>query len=237
LRIAAASDLQTALPDLADRFTKQTKIEVSLIFGASGHLADQIKQGAPFDVFLAANQKFVHDVATAGCIRSESVHPYARGTLVLAIDIKRGEPIETLADLAKPDVKFVVLANPDTAPYGAAGKQALERAGLWDNVAPKIVRAESVRGALQFVQSGNAEAGFVGSAIARVPEVRSIVVDPKLYDPIVQALGIVSRTDKLTEAEAFTQFVLSETGQGILAGFGFGKAGRAVEPVPAKTQP
>ena len=108
-----------------------TQIEVSPTFGASGQLAEQIKAGAPFDVFLAANQTFVEDLAAGGFVRPESVRAYARGTLVLVVHRDAAEAIRSLADLTKPEVKKIALANPAFAPYGAAGKQALERAGLW----------------------------------------------------------------------------------------------------------
>jgi molybdate transport system substrate-binding protein len=125
-------------------------------------------------------------------------------------------------------VKKIALANPATAPYGKAGKEALERAGLWTRLQSKLVLAESVRQALLYAQKGDTEAALVGRAIARVPGIRSIEVDPALYDPIVQALGIVATTPRPADAEAFVQFVLGEEGQAILKEFGFKPA-----PTPA----
>ena len=110
-----------------------------------------------------------------------------RGSLVLAVYHELGDTVGTLDDLTKPEVKKIALANPATAPYGKAGKQALERAGLWDKLQPKIVMAESVGQALIYAQKGDAEAALVGRAIAAVPEIRAVEVDPKLYDPIIQA--------------------------------------------------
>lgn len=219
LRVAAASDLQRAMPVLTRQYRERTGVATVATFGASGQLAEQIKAGAPFDLFLAANLKFVQDLADDGLVRPGSVAPYARGTLVLAVHRESGTAIEGLADLTRPGVRKVSLANPAFAPYGAAGKQAIERAGLWPDVGPKIVQAESVRQALQYVQSGNAEAGLVGRAIADVPEVRVIDVDPRLYDPIVQGLGIVSRS-RSGDVEAFRDFVLGPEGRRILADFG-----------------
>jgi molybdate transport system substrate-binding protein len=232
LRIAAASDLQTALPILAKRFGERTKVELTLTFGSSGQLAEQIKAGAPFDVFLAANQTFIRDLTAGGYIRPESIHPYARGSLVLAVHRESGRPIESLADLDRAEIKKIALANPETAPYGAAGKQALERSGLWSKLEPKIVQAESVRQALQFVQSGNAEAGLVGRAIANLPEIRVVEVAPRLYDPIVQALGIVTRTQRAEAAEKFVEFVVGEEGQSILRDAGFSGAQPRSEAAP-----
>ena len=170
-------------------------------FLSSGVLAEQIKQGAPYDVFMAANEAFVRDLAGGGFIRPDSVQAYARGSLVLAVHGDLGDRIRSLADLASPDVKKIALANPEAAPYGKAGKQALERAGLWQSLQPRIVVAESVRQALLYAQNGNAEAGLVGRAIAGVPEVRAVEVDQALYDPIVQALGIVADSSRQTDGE------------------------------------
>jgi molybdate transport system substrate-binding protein len=97
----------------------------------------------------------------------------------------------------------------------------LERAGLWDKLQPKIVIADSVRQALIYVQRGDVEAAFVGRAIADVPEIRSLEVDPSLYDPIIQALGIVSLTRRPDDSGRFVRFVVGDEGQGILKEFGF----------------
>ena len=222
LRVAAASDLQTAFPALAKAFHESGGVEVSATFGASGQLVEQIKAGAPFDVFLSANLAFVEGLAKGGDVAPKSVKPYAVGSLVLVVHEGSGGGIERLADLSKPAVKKVAIANPAFAPYGAAAKQALEKAGLWDELAPKRVQAETVRQALQFVQSGNAEAGLVGRSVAKVKGVRIVEVDPKLYDPIVQGLGIVARTKRPDDARAFADFLLGEKGQALLVHHGFG---------------
>jgi molybdate transport system substrate-binding protein len=213
--------LQTVLPILAAQFTRKTGVDVTQTFGASGQLTEQIKQGAPFDVFLAANQAFVKNLAAAGIIRADSVRPYARGTLVLVVHPGSSGVVSGLADLAKPEIKKIAIANPATAPYGAAAKQALERSGLRARLEPKLVQADSVRQALQFVETGNAEAGFASHANARTAQVRIIAVDPAQYDPIVQALGVVAGSKRPDSAEAFARFMLGEEGQKVLAEFGF----------------
>jgi molybdate transport system substrate-binding protein len=221
LRIAAASDLQSALPKIAERFTADTGIKTTLVFGASGQLTEQITRGAPFDVFLCANESFVQSLANDGIIKPESVHPYAQGSLVLAVYHKLGDRVSSLADLAKPEVKKIAVAFPAVAPYGKAATEAIERAGLKAKLEPKIVFAESVRQALFYTQRGNAEAAFVGRAIADVPEIKAVAVDPKLYNPIVQALGVVRAAARPAEADRFTKFVLGDDGQAILKQFGF----------------
>ena len=221
LRLAAASDLQAVMPVLISRFKLDTGLEVEPVFGSSGQLAQQIKAGGPFDLFLSASRKFVDDLAKAGAIRPESVEPFTRGSLVLAV-YDLGDPgIKGLADLAGPKIKAVAIANPETAPYGTAAKQALERAGLWEAVKPKIVIAETVRQTLQLVESGNADAGLVGKSLGKVRGVRTIPLAPDVCDPIVQAMGVVADSKRIEDAERFAEFLLSDAGQGILRDFGF----------------
>ncbi len=220
LRVAAASDLQVALPVLAERFRRVHGIEIVPVFGSSGQLALQIEQGAPYDVFLSANKAFVEKLAAKGAVKANSVTPYTQGLLVLVSNRKSGVAVNSLPDLTKPEVKHIAIANPDVAPYGLAAKQALEKSGL-AAVTPKLVQAESVRIALQFVQTGNAEVGLVAHSAADVPEVRRIDVDRTLYDPVVQYLGIVSRTENSTAAKKFTDFVLSDEGQKLFVSLGF----------------
>ena len=222
LRIAAASDLQRVLPRLIERFQNQTPTTVTptLTFDASGQLAEQIKAGAPFDLFLSANVKFVTDLAAAGLVEPASVQPYSRGSLVLCLHRAAGDQVRGLADLSRPEIKRIAIANPEYAPYGVAARQALERAGLWSSLESKIVRTNSVRQAMIYVQNGDAEAALVSHALV-APEVRVIEVDAALYDPLIQALGIVAATKQHDRAGALAQFILGGEGQAILRESGF----------------
>ncbi|MDB5351939.1 MAG: molybdenum transporter, periplasmic molybdate-binding protein [Planctomycetota bacterium] len=221
VRIAAASDLQAVMPKILERFKAETGVEVVATFGASGQLSQQIKQGAPFDVFLAANRKFVTDLAEAKVLDPATVQDYAVGSLALIVREEVPATVKTLADLKNPAIKKIALANPDTAPYGAAAKQSLERSGLWDDLEPKRVQAETVRQALQFVDSGNAEAGLVGAAIAKIRGVRIIPVDDSLHDPLTQSLGVIAQSKRKIDAMAFARFVLSGGGRDLLRDAGF----------------
>lgn len=221
LRVAAASDLQNALPILAARFRQDTGIVIEPTFGSSGQLAQQIEQGAPFDVFLAANRAYVEGLAEKGVIEPDSVRAYARGSLVLAVHQDVGAWLTALNDLRKPAVRKVAIANPEFAPYGRAAKQALEAAGLWEELQPKLAQAESVRQALQFVETGNAEVGLVSRANAGSEALRIIPIDPALYEPLEQALGVVKGSKRREDAEKFVDFVLGEVGQGMLSDLGF----------------
>ena len=221
LRVAAASDLQEAMPVLVERFRAETGIKVEFTLGSSGQLSQQIEQGAPFDVFLSANRKFVEDLAAQKIIEPDSVRAYALGSLALAVSRSAPATIKTLEDLRRPEVVRVAIANPEVAPYGAAARLALQNAGLWEGLSEKIVMAESVRQVLQFVSSGNAEAGLIGKALAGAADVRAEPIDAELYEPIVQVLGVVAESGKRTEAYRFADFLREAAGRAELERFGF----------------
>jgi molybdate transport system substrate-binding protein len=229
LRIAAAADLQRVLPRLIERFEKQTGTATTLTIDASGRLAEQIKAGAPFDLFLSANVKFVSDLAKDGLIEPESVRPYARGSLVLCVHNAVRDQVGGLVALSRPEIKRIAIANPEYAPYGMAARQALERAGLWSTLESKIVRASSVGQALTYVQNGDAEAALVSHAQID-PELHVIEVETRLYDPLIQALGIVAATKDHDRARALAEFVLGKEGQAILKENGFLNLGASTGP-------
>lgn len=234
LRIAAATDLQRVLPDLVEKY-KGRDADVVLTFGASGQLAEQIRKGAPFDVFLSANMKFVEDLEREGVVAAGSVRPYARGALVVAVHQAASGDVDGIADLVKPKVRKIAIANPKFAPYGAAANQALERAGLGGSLGPKLVLAESVRQAFIYVEQGDAEAALVSrSLIADGGGLKVIEVDSGLYDPLIQGLGIVAQSDKLDRARRFVEFVVGEAGQSILGAHGFRAPGEKAEAPAAR---
>lgn len=226
LRIATASDLTLALPKLIERFEAETQLKAMSTLGVSGQLANQIKEGAPYDVFMAADQAYVADLAKIGVVEAVTLHPYARGSLVLAVRSELADQVHSLDDLASPAVKRIALANPAFAPYGRAGKQALERAGLWPRVEAKIVLGESVRQALVYVERGDADAALVGRAIAQSPSLHTVAVSADLHDPIIQAMGVVAQSPRRDDAVRFTTFIMSPSGQAILKEFGFAPPGR-----------
>ena len=221
LRIAAAADLQHALPRLTQRFQERSGTTTTLTLDASGRLAEQIKAGAPYDVFMSANIKFVQELADAGLIEKGTVENYTRGKLVICVHRPVTVTVHELVDLGQPEIKKIAIANPEYAPYGVAAKQALERAGLWAKLEQKIVRALSVRQAFIYAQSGDAEAALVSRAQAAGANVFTVDIDPALYDPLIQAMGIVSRTGQRDVADAFVRLVMGPEGQQILREEGF----------------
>ncbi|WP_197446726.1 molybdate ABC transporter substrate-binding protein [Tautonia plasticadhaerens] len=221
LHVAAASDLFGAMPELADAFERRTGVRVVPVLGSSGQLARQIEQGAPYDLFLSANLDYARRLADSGAIDPATVRPYAVGPLVLAFPATAGTGRSGLGALADPEVRSIALANPDHAPYGKAGKQVLERSGLWDSLESKVVYGQSIRVACRFVESGQADAGLIARSLADTPGIRWEPIDPALHDPIEQYLGVVAASDRRQTALAFCELLLGEEGRAILRRFGF----------------
>lgn len=221
LLVAAAANTQFAFQEIGEQFNARTGQPVEFSFGSSGNLAAQIANGAPFDVFASADVARVEELRVDGLILSDTQRVYARGQLVMVMNRESGVTMENVDDLASPDIARVATANPTHAPYGLAAQQALERAGLLGDVQPKLVYGETVRQALQFVQSGNAPVGLVARAIAEVPEVDWTAVDPNLYDPVEQAMAVLSGTEREQLARQFVDFVTGPEGQAILQRYGY----------------
>jgi molybdate transport system substrate-binding protein len=220
LVVAAAADLVFALREIAPIFEKEHKVKVTLTFGSTGQLAQQIQHGAPVDVFFAANVAYVDDLRVKEAVLSDSVEPYAQGQIVLATQ-KGRSGISTLKDLTRNDVKRVAIANPAHAPYGMAAREALMSAGLWTQVQPKLVYGENIRQALQFLQTSNVDAAIIALSVAQVPKIQFFRIDPSLYKRIIQAAAVTARTRQLDLARAFIRFVNGPQGRPIMKRFGF----------------
>lgn len=217
LTVAAASDLKAPFQTLAQRFEQQG-YTVKLVFGSSGMLAEQIANGAPYDLFASANREFVEKLVAQGLIEAQTVAVYGYGYLALVISAQREAPSTlSLEYLLSPAVQRIAIAHPDHAPYGMLAREALTRAGYWDQIRPKLVYAENVFSAGQLAQSGEAEAGLVALAVAKaLPEVRYTVITPKLYTPLAQTLGVVSNSANRAAALRFAELVLSPQGREVL---------------------
>lgn len=224
--VAAASDLREVLPEIVAAFEKQYHAKVTITFGSSGQLAEQIRNGAPFDLFLAANRGFVAELAEEGFVVRESVAPYATGALTLAVGPGCGPAVPRLDELAADTrIRHVAIAHPDLAPYGAAARQALERAGAWAGLAPKIAPVDTVDQAAQVVATGAAEAGLVSVAGAEARGLAHVPVDPSLYDPLVQYLGLATAAAERSAPRRFAAFLNSPTARAAFAARGFGPPG------------
>lgn len=221
LVVAAAANLTDAFQEIGKAFSKETGIAITYNFGATTQLAQQIENGAPFDVFAAADVVHVDQLVQGGKILAESRAVYARGRLALWTPKGAKVPIHTLEDLLQPSVRFVAIANPEVAPYGAAAVEALRKKNLWDRVQPKIVQAENVNAARQLAATGNAEAAFTAYSLVWQGPGQTVLIDAALYSPIDQALGVVAASPRRVQAERFASFVLRGGGAAILERYGY----------------
>jgi molybdate transport system substrate-binding protein len=222
LRVAAAADLALAFEEVASAFSKEQGVNVELIYGSSGQLRDQIASGAPYDVFASANLAYVEDLARRGIVMTDTVRVYALGKLALAWHERNQYTLKELQDLRKIQFKRIVLANPEHAPYGVAAREALQRAGLWSEVEPKIVYSENIRQAVQFIQTGAAEVGIIALSVANSPGIRYVEVDSTLYSVLRQGIGVVSTSRNPQLGSKWIEFLLSSRGQEIMKRYGFG---------------
>ena len=221
ITVFAASDLALAFQEIIPLFERATGAKVTLVPGSTGTLAQQIQNGAPADLFFAANESYVDDLSKQGLILPDTRILYAQGRIVLAIAKTSGTVVTSLKDLLSPDIRRVAIANPAHAPYGLAAEQALEAAGIWNSLKPKLVYGENVRQALQFVQSGAAEAGIVARSVADVPDIRWTLLDASLHSPLNQAAAVLKRTPHPDLARAFLRFVNGPEARPIMKRFGF----------------
>jgi len=218
--VAAAADLIPLESPLTDSFQKATGNRVRFAFGSSGMLTQQIRNGAPYDVFLSANEDFVRSLAEAGDIDRESVKVYAIGRIALW---SKDGSVKDVGALLDPRVRHIAIANPAHAPYGVAARDLLSRLGLWPKLASRVVYGENVRQTLQYAESGNAEAAIVAWSLVFD---RGGVLLAANHVPIRQVGGMVSRTRQAAVAARFLVFLAGPEGQAILKRFGFEPASR-----------
>ena len=221
LTVAAASDLTFPFKEIGSLFERRFGTKTTFMFGSTGNLAKQIEHGAPADVFFAADEGFIERLAARGVLVPETQTLYAQGRIVLAAAKHTGLKLGDLKDLLLAEVRRVAIANPGHAPYGKAAQEALERAGLWERVKPKLVYGENIRHALQLLQTGNVEAGIVALSVAQVPEISYVVLDASLHTPLRQAAAVVKRSPRPEMGLAFIKFVTGPEGRPIMKRFGF----------------
>lgn len=221
LLVAAASDLQFAFTEMGERFEAETGREVTFTFGSTGNLTTQIENGAPFDILAAANVSFVDQLTEQGLTIPDTQQLYGQGRIVLVVNRNSGVEATSLDDLLNPAITRIAIANPEHAPYGAAAREALISAGVWDEIEDKVVLGENVSQTLQFVQTGDAPVGIVALSIADVPEVTGTLLPAELHEPINQALAVISSTTDEQGARAFIDFVNSPDGREIMKRYGF----------------
>ena len=213
MRLAAAADLQPVLPPLLASFQQQTGIQVLASYQSSATLATQIIDGAPFDLFMAADMSFPQRVIAAG--KAEEAEPilYARGTLVLWTRNDSGVTHLSLEALSAPAIRSIAIANPEHAPYGRAAQAALAHENLLAAVQARLRIAENIAQTAQYVDSGNAQVGFISLTSALTPRLSAdghfIRVAPEDYPPILQGAVVIRGTAGAAAAHRFLQFLQS----------------------------
>jgi molybdate transport system substrate-binding protein len=225
ITVAVAANMQFAMEELTQAFLEETDIKCELVVSSSGKLTAQIKQGAPFDVFVSANMKYPEEVQNSG-LAAAPPKVYAYGKLVLWSMKKDVKP--SLALLSDPSIRKIALANPRTAPYGQAALEVLRNAQLLERVEPRLVYGESIAQTNQFVISRAVDMGFTALSVVLSPKLqekgRWIEVDSELYRPIRQGVVVIRREKApLEKAVKFYDFLSSEKAHRILEAFGYSK--------------
>ncbi|MDR1910979.1 MAG: molybdate ABC transporter substrate-binding protein [Helicobacteraceae bacterium] len=209
ITVAAAASYKNALTELVAAY-KDGKVET--VFAASGKLTQQIGEGAPFDVFMSADTKFPETVVKNGQAEGDVILTVENKLIFWgkSLDLKKGFDV-----LTGKNVKHIAVANPKTAPLGAAAVQALEKAGVYDKIKDKLVYGEDIAQATAYVENGNAEVGITGYSVVAnkiaAGEGKFEYVDSKLYDPLYYGTVILKSTKKLDEAKKFVAFLKSDT--------------------------
>jgi molybdate transport system substrate-binding protein len=207
LTVGAASSMEPLLHELSTAFTQETGVDVIFSFGATGSITSQIEQGAPIDVFAAADTLYMKRLETGGYVTSGGWMAFAQGQLLVVGRSQRNGRLEGIDDLLLPSVRFVALANPDVAPYGNAAREALRHAGLWKVLQPKLVYGGNVRQALQFVETGNADAALVPLSLLLDSDLAMFPVDEDAYAPVVHTVAVIKGAAQIEAAQAFVAFV------------------------------
>jgi molybdate transport system substrate-binding protein len=227
INVAAAADLTSALQEVAANYEKRTGATVKLSFGASGALTQQIQNGAPFDVFFSADMDYPRQLIAAGQAESATLYRYAVGRLVLWVP--KDSPLDVehkgMDVLLDPSVKKISLGNPQHAPYGRAAAAALKHYGLYEKLNDRLVLGENVAQAAQFVESGNAQAGFVALAHAIAPAMQGKgkywIVPAEAYPPLDQGAVVISHSSHKQDAVAFLEYIKTAEAAAVLQRYGF----------------
>ncbi|SDH62950.1 molybdate transport system substrate-binding protein [Pseudomonas benzenivorans] len=225
--VAAAADLKFALEEVSARFEADTGKRLKLVFGSSGNFYRQISEGAPFQLYLAADESYVEQLAAAGKTLDEGAL-YAMGRIVLAVPhgsvLKADAELTGLrAALAAGKIGKFAIANPEHAPYGRRAEEALRHAGLWDALQGKLVLGENVAQAAQFATSGNAQGGIVAYSLALAPDVAKrgqfVLIPEHWHSPLRQRMVLLKGAG--ATSQAFYQYLQQPVARSILRRYGF----------------
>ena len=223
LKIAAAADLQPVMPALAAAYEKKTGVKLLVSFGSSSALAEQIVNGAPFDAFLGADFSFPEKVVAANLTDEKEPEPYAKGTLVVWArkDLPLPLSLEALLD---PRITRIAVADEFHAPYGRSAYASMRWMKTYDKLKDKLVVAENIAQTVQFVQTGNAQVGFISLTLAMSPAFKAdgqfVRVPPMTYPEMRQCMVAIKTSHDLSQAKDFVAWMRGPDVQGHLPEFG-----------------
>lgn len=223
LKVAVAANLQSVIKVLGQDFKQKTGITIDPIVGSSGNLTQQIKNGAPYDVFLSADMGFPETLFKDGFTSKKPV-VYAQGSLIICssqdIDLANWHKL-----LSTEKIRKIAVANPKIAPYGKAAEETLQQKGILNTIQSKIVYGESISQVNTYITTGVVEIGFTTQALVKDPANKTQLywkeIDPKTYAPIEQGMVVVKRADANQDAERFYQYILSPAAKAIFKEYGY----------------
>ena len=225
--VAAASDLQFAVEEIAAAFHAETGMRVRLSMGSTGNFARQIREGAPFQIFMAADERFIEELHSDGFTR-DGGDLYAIGRVAIMVPngstLTPDPELNNLAEmLAAGQIARFAIASPDHAPYGMRAREALSRKGIWDDLQPFMVLGENVSQAAQFALSGNAEGGIIAYSLALAPQIAPLgkfeLIPEDWHQPLRQRMVLLN--DAGPVAEAFYDYMKAPAARQIMDRFGF----------------
>ena len=229
ITVAAAADLQFVMQDIGTRFQKETGKAVRLIYGSSGNFAQQLQNGAPFDMFFSANLDYPKRLDASELTEPGSFYQYAVGKIVIwvpndsKLDVGPG-----LKSLLNPSVKKIAIANPEHAPYGKAAVAAMQKENVYDQVKDRFVLGENISQAASFVASGSADAGIVALSLALSPNMKDrgrYVEVPATDYPAIQQACVIMRSSKNKDiAWQFLKFIQSAPVKELFQKYGFARS-------------
>jgi molybdate transport system substrate-binding protein len=225
--IAAAADLKFALAEIVTQFERETGKTVKLTFGSSGNFKTQIEQGAPFHLFLSADENYVFQLAERGLTQDRGII-YAIGRVVLfapsGSSLKVDDSLQDLKlALQEGRLKRFAIANPEHAPYGRAARSVLQRVGLWQIIQPKLVLGENAAQATQFATSSSSQGGIIPLSMSKVPGVAQLgtfaLIPAEWHEPLRQRMVRLHRTNEI--ATTFYYYLQRPTARKVLVHYGF----------------
>lgn len=223
LTVSAAVSLQEVLEDIKPMFEQDYGVELTFNLGGSGTLARQIQQGAPSDVFISADQEWMDILEKEGQLIASTRRNITGNQMVLVTAHSSPIDYDSMEQLTATDVDQIAIGNPESVPAGKYAEAILHSLNIWDEVEDKLVLAKDVRQVLTYVESGNADVGFVYESDAMTSDQVQILAaaDPAWHDPIYYPGAVIAGTTDEKEAEAFLQFLQTDQVQAVLKKYGF----------------